>query len=215
MPHTIRRGGAESTEGPSDDLFMQAPMTQLDFLLSEVAWLTRELETLPDSAILTKASTRARLAEVERQLALERERKDTPRFVSGSCLGEVCGICLKHLGVRVTATCKVGEEIAFDDPSQHRHNLTAYLCSRHFDEVFAPPTGVASVAQQGIERLQVTLAQTERELETARLRIHEATQKLAAEFGAEGSASLEEVVEKAVTAIRTPLLIGGGYGYET
>lgn len=197
---------------------MQAPMTQIDFLLSEVAWLTRELESLPDSAAITKASTRSRLAEVERQLELERERKATTvegRFVSGSCLGEICSICLKHLGIRVSATCKVGEEVAFDDPNPHRHNLTAYLCSKHFDEIFSPPTGVASVGQQGIERLQVTLAQTEGELETARLRIHEATQKLVAEFGAEGSASLEEIVEKAVTTIRTPLLIGGGYGYET
>jgi len=193
-------------------------MTQLEFLLSEVAWLTRELEYLPDSAPITKASTRSRLAEVGRQLEFERSRKATTvngRFVSGSCLGEICSICIKHLGVRVTATCKVGEEIAVDDPNLPRHNLTAYLCSRHFDEIFSPPTGVASVGQQGIERLQVTLAQTEGELETARLRIHEATQKLVAEFGAESSASLEEVVEKAVVAIRTPLLIGGGYGYET
>jgi len=120
---------------------MQAPMTQIDFLLSEVAWLTRELESLPDSAAITKASTRSRLAEVERQLELERGRQDNPRFVSGSCLGEICSICLKHLGIRVSATCKVGEEVAFDDPNPHRHNLTAYLCSKHFDEIFSSTTG--------------------------------------------------------------------------
>lgn len=117
--------------------------TQLEFLLSEVAWLTRELESLPDSATITKASMQARLAEVGRQLELERSRKATTvegRFVSGSCLGEICSICLKHLGIRVTATCKVGEEVAFDDPNPHRHNLTAYLCSMHFDEIFSTPT---------------------------------------------------------------------------
>ena len=125
-------------------------MTQLEFLLSEVAWLTRELESLPDSAPITKASTRSRLAEVERQLEFERSRKATTvegRFVSGSCLGEICSTCIKHLGIRVQATCKVGEEIAFDDPNPHRHNLTAYLCSRHFDEIFSTPT-VAGLADR-------------------------------------------------------------------
>lgn len=130
-------------------------MTQLEFLLSEVAWLTRELEYLPDSAPITKASTRSRLAEVERQLEFERSRKATTvkgRFVSGSCLGEICSICIKHLGVRVTATCKVGEEIAVDDPNLPRHNLTAYLCSRHFDEIFSS-SGAVPVDRESLGKI--------------------------------------------------------------
>lgn len=30
------------------------------------------------------------------------------------------------------ASHKVGEEIFDDDPIPHRHNLTAYLCCRHY-----------------------------------------------------------------------------------
>jgi hypothetical protein len=34
------------------------------------------------------------------------------------------------------AIAKVGEEILHDDPFQNRHNLTAYVCEKHFRELF-------------------------------------------------------------------------------
>ena len=34
------------------------------------------------------------------------------------------------------AIAKVGEEIMNDDPFQNRHNLTAYVCEKHFRELF-------------------------------------------------------------------------------
>lgn len=51
------------------------------------------------------------------------------RFVSVTCEGEVCSICGKP------AAAKVGEEIPFDDPNPHRHNLTAYVCEGHFRQI--------------------------------------------------------------------------------
>jgi hypothetical protein len=53
-------------------------------------------------------------------------------FVSGSCRGEFCAVC------GAAATHKVGEEIPHDDPDPGRHNLTAYLCCRHFGLVLGP-----------------------------------------------------------------------------
>jgi hypothetical protein len=59
-------------------------------------------------------------------------------FVSATCGGEKCSIC------GAPAAAKVGEEIAFDDPMPHRHNLTAYICADHLDWIFtnrvAPPS---------------------------------------------------------------------------
>jgi|GEM_PF-2692519 len=70
-------------------------------------------------------------------------------FISASCGGEHCRICGE------AATHKVGEEIAWDEPNPQfpertgyikagRHNFTAYVCCRHFrelfgDAVFCPP----------------------------------------------------------------------------
>jgi hypothetical protein len=34
------------------------------------------------------------------------------------------------------AIAKVGEEILHDDPFPNRHNLTAYVCEKHFRELF-------------------------------------------------------------------------------
>lgn len=34
------------------------------------------------------------------------------------------------------AVAKVGEEIFDDDPNPIRHNLTAYICQAHFEELF-------------------------------------------------------------------------------
>jgi hypothetical protein len=48
---------------------------------------------------------------------------------SKSCVGEKCR-CGND------AAAKVGEEIAFDDPLRERHNLTAYVCEKHFRELF-------------------------------------------------------------------------------
>ena len=50
---------------------------------------------------------------------------------SKACVGEKCWC-------GAPAAKKVGEEIAFDDPSPHRHNLTAYVCARHYAELMGP-----------------------------------------------------------------------------
>lgn len=47
-------------------------------------------------------------------------------FTSAACRGERCSMC------QDAATHKVGEEIMADDPNPIRHNLTAYVCCRHF-----------------------------------------------------------------------------------
>ncbi len=52
-------------------------------------------------------------------------------FISGSCMGERCGMCYRE-GVWTPATHKVGEEIPHDAPQPHGHNLTQYVCCRHF-----------------------------------------------------------------------------------
>lgn len=51
-------------------------------------------------------------------------------FISDSCVGESCVIC------GAQATHKVGEEIPYDDPIPNRHNLTAYVCEKHFNKLF-------------------------------------------------------------------------------
>lgn len=53
-------------------------------------------------------------------------------WVSASCRGETCSMCGEP------AVAKVGEEIMSDDPHPHRHNLTAYVCPKHFGEIFGP-----------------------------------------------------------------------------
>ena len=55
-----------------------------------------------------------------------------PHHVSASCAGEYCNNCSEP------ATHKVGEQIMWDDPAPHRHNLTAYLCCYCFSAVFGP-----------------------------------------------------------------------------
>jgi len=54
------------------------------------------------------------------------------KYVSGSCMGEICSICGKD------ATHKIGEEIFWDDPNKMRHNFTAYVCCEHFQLNFGP-----------------------------------------------------------------------------
>ena len=66
-------------------------------------------------------------------------------FVSASCQGEVCSVCHRNLTdlrrYAQPATHKVGEEILSDDPNPNRHNLTAYLCCAHFQQLFGPASG--------------------------------------------------------------------------
>ncbi len=52
-------------------------------------------------------------------------------FVSESCCGEFCwcGAPAEH---------KVEETIFADDPVQHRHGLTAYVCHEHFRQMMGP-----------------------------------------------------------------------------
>lgn len=52
-------------------------------------------------------------------------------FISATCQGETC-----RCGA--PAVAKIGEEIAPDDPHPHRHNLTAYVCARHYALLLGP-----------------------------------------------------------------------------
>jgi hypothetical protein len=52
-------------------------------------------------------------------------------FVSKTCEGEKC-----YCGE--PAVKKVGEEIPYDDPYPHRHNLTSYICAKHYAELMGP-----------------------------------------------------------------------------
>ena len=55
------------------------------------------------------------------------EISPTPsHFVSASCQGEHCAVCHQP------ATHKLEEAIQHDDPNPIRHELTAYVCCRHF-----------------------------------------------------------------------------------
>ncbi|USN15196.1 hypothetical protein KIKIMORA_00490 [Brevundimonas phage vB_BpoS-Kikimora] len=51
-------------------------------------------------------------------------------FISATCRGERCACC------GAPAVRKVGEEIPYDDPLRNRHNLTAYVCAKHFAQLF-------------------------------------------------------------------------------
>jgi hypothetical protein len=56
--------------------------------------------------------------------------KTTPiHFKSGCCIGEKCSVCSEQ------AMHKVGEEKFPDDLRHWRHNLTAYVCCKHFKEI--------------------------------------------------------------------------------
>lgn len=59
------------------------------------------------------------------------KKKDKKFYVSTSCVGEYCGI----EGCGLDATHKIGEEISNDDPNRERHNLTSYICCRHYQEI--------------------------------------------------------------------------------
>ncbi|USN15972.1 hypothetical protein PAPPERLAPAPP_02310 [Brevundimonas phage vB_BpoS-Papperlapapp] len=52
-------------------------------------------------------------------------------FISSTCEGETC-----RCGA--PAVAKIGEEIQHDDPHPSRHNLTAYVCARHYALVLGP-----------------------------------------------------------------------------
>jgi hypothetical protein len=56
-------------------------------------------------------------------------------FVSASCGGVNCAMCLDLDRKKCPATHKVGEEIPDDDPYPIRHNLTAYVCCKHFCQI--------------------------------------------------------------------------------
>jgi len=47
-------------------------------------------------------------------------------------------MCDEFYQQTVQATHKVGEEIPHDDPNPHRHNLTAYVCCLHFQQIMGP-----------------------------------------------------------------------------
>jgi len=56
----------------------------------------------------------------------------TAYWRSATCAGETCSLC------GAPAEAKVGEEIAHDDPHPMRHNLTAYICAKHFADLMGP-----------------------------------------------------------------------------
>lgn len=55
-------------------------------------------------------------------------------FVPVSCRGEQCQF-VSRVRCSKDAAHKVGEEILHDDPQPCRHNLTSYLCCRHYRQV--------------------------------------------------------------------------------
>ncbi|MBO9710510.1 MAG: hypothetical protein J7521_20105 [Caulobacter sp.] len=61
-------------------------------------------------------------------------------FISGCCKGERC-FCGEP------AARKVEEVIFDDDPIQHRHPLTRYVCAGHFAQIMGP-AGARSVGQE-------------------------------------------------------------------
>ena len=68
-------------------------------------------------------------------------------FVNASCQGELCTMC------GAPAVAKVGEEIAHDDPMPHRHNLTAYVCEQHFNQIMRRGSaGTAAVLDPCLEK---------------------------------------------------------------
>lgn len=75
--------------------------------------------------------------------------KPAEHFVSTSCGGELCGICLRLTGHRIPATHKIGEEIMHDTPREILigHNLTQYVCCACFVNIF----GLSSVRWRGCE----------------------------------------------------------------
>ena len=66
-------------------------------------------------------------------------------FVSATCRGETCTQCQEQ------ATHKVGEEIPFDVPNADipTHNLTAYVCCRHFGRLMRTACKPAAPAAEG------------------------------------------------------------------
>ena len=77
--------------------------------------------------------------------------KDAVAFrPSAACEGERC-----YCGE--TAAKKIGEEILFDDPMPHRHNLTRYVCAAHYAQIMGPlgakQVGLASLARQATEQV--------------------------------------------------------------
>lgn len=66
--------------------------------------------------------------------------QEPTHFVSASCDGECCGMCLRRTGLRVPAAHKVGEETPHDAPREMlvAHNLTQYVCCGCFREILGP-----------------------------------------------------------------------------
>ena len=60
-------------------------------------------------------------------------------FISASCEGETCSMCDSP------ATHKVGEEMLHDEPNQYRHNLTAYVCCKHFVQIMGDNSTVRMI----------------------------------------------------------------------
>ncbi len=76
-------------------------------------------------------------------------------FVSASCGGEHCGMCQRE-GVTTDAAHKVGEEIPHDDPMRFGHNLTQYVCCRHFAMIVGPTNHEAAEFLKRTWRISVS-----------------------------------------------------------
>ena len=59
-------------------------------------------------------------------------------FISKYCKGEKCSLCWKDERKLVEATHKIGEIIFDDDPHRNRHELTQYICDKHFNRIMGP-----------------------------------------------------------------------------
>jgi hypothetical protein len=64
---------------------------------------------------------------------------EASKFVSKYCQGEKCGMCWGQEHKLVPATHKVQETLFDDDPLKERHELTQYVCDRHFRSIFGTP----------------------------------------------------------------------------
>ena len=76
---------------------------------------------------------------------------DVEHLVAASCGGERCGMCFRD-GVSVNATHKVGEEL-YEGPI--RHNLTQYVCCRHFKSIFGAEYAARWAGCQTVEQTKL------------------------------------------------------------
>ena len=92
---------------------------------------------------VARSQARLKTGEGSRQGEVVADDK-MPHFVSASAHYWRCGFTEWKTGLPTgsgykpcdqPATHKVGEEIPWDDPVPNRHNLTMYVCCKHFGQI--------------------------------------------------------------------------------